>query len=591
MTTDTEKRIDERYKEASPIMYSHYSKQPYSYYGAQMGNYSNGGIYFESRYSLDPGTKISVRKAYYSPCDLCYRFEKPDQMMVIRSERSKNSDLPIYRIGAARTDLPVEKADDDLYGMVEAEIAQFEQVITELKLPAGSDSIKMPELTLKEAKEVAESRAKKLQILNRFALSIASTLDLQKILQIICKETVEIFGARNTGIGLLNRDKTRLKLMAFHSKSKDEPDATGLELPLEGNASTVYVINTGQPIVVPDAQNNPLTESAHEIVRKRGTHCLMIVPLMARGEVIGTIGMPTSDSSRIFTSEEVELAQTIANQVVGAIDNARLFSETEKAKKLAERDLEIGHKIQTDFFPEKLPALSGWEISAHFKAARQVTGDFYDIIPLEKDGKVGIVMADVCDHGVGSALFMVLFRSLIRAFLQQYFSMGNVTGGGLGKRLNDCLLSTIDATNNYIVNTHEQSGMFATVFLGILDPKTGSFSYINGGHEAPLVIDRKGIRKRLKATGPAVGVYPDMAYGVKQLSIDAGETLFAFTDGVVDARDPDGKDFTRERLSELVARPSSSTKKLLNRIINEVHRHVSEMDQYDDITLLAVRRS
>ncbi|MBW2193836.1 MAG: SpoIIE family protein phosphatase, partial [Deltaproteobacteria bacterium] len=357
-----------------------------------------------------------------------------------------------------------------------------------------------------------------------------------------------------------------------------------------GNASTVYVVNTGQPIVVPDAQNNPLAASLHDIARKRGTHCWMIVPLMARGEVVGTIGMPTSDTKRIFKAEEVALAQTIANQVVGAIDNARLFSETEKARQQAEQDLEIGRKIQTDFFPEKIPEFPGWEISAHFKAARQVTGDFYDIIPLGNGEKVAVVIADVCDHGVGSALFMVLFRSLIRAFIRQNFSTEISTQDDQDRQLDTCLTNTIVETNNYIVHTHERSGMFATVFLGILDPKTGLLKYINGGHEAPMIIDRNGGKTCLEKSGPAVGMYPDLDYAIKQIQIDSEETFFAFTDGVIDAQSPAGKDFSRGRLLELLAQPSPSTMDLLNRITNEIRRHVFDTEPFDDITLLAVRR-
>ena len=170
------------------------------------------------------------------------------------------------------------------------------------------------ELDLQHAKEIAEKRANDLTTLNRLATAVSSTLDLNKILQSICKEMVEIFGARNTGIGLINEERTKIKLVAFHAASKEEDDATGLELLLEGNAATLLVIETGQSIVVPDVQNNPLTESYHDISQKRGTQCIMIVPLMARGEVIGTIGMPTSDKDRVFTYEEVSLAQTIAGQ-------------------------------------------------------------------------------------------------------------------------------------------------------------------------------------------------------------------------------------------------------------------------------------
>ena len=254
--------------------------------------------------------------------------------------------------------------------------------------------------------------------LNRFALAVSSTLDLQDILRAICKEMVERFNARNTGIGLMNADRSKITLAAFYTASPDEKDATGLEIPLEGNASTHFVIETGQTIVVPDVQNNPITTSIHDVFTERGTQCVMIVPLLARGEIIGTIGLPMSDPERIFTPVEVSLAQTIACQIASAIDNARLHEQTQKAKEIAERDLEIGRQIQTGFLPETLPAPPGWQIASHFQAARQVAGDFYDAFELP-GGNIGIVIGDVCDKGVGSALFMALFRSLIRVFSGQ----------------------------------------------------------------------------------------------------------------------------------------------------------------------------
>ncbi len=132
--------------------------------------------------------------------------------------------------------------------------------------------------------------------------------------------------------------------------------------------------------------------------------------------------------------------------------------------------------------------------------------------------------------------------------------------------------------------------MFATVFIGVLFPDTGLLKYINGGHEAPFIIARSGIKTRLKSTGPAVGLFADMNYSVNQIHINPEETFFAFTDGATDAQNPEGESFTKDRLSELLAQPSPSTNDLLNIIINAIHSHVSDMDQYDDITLLAVRR-
>jgi serine phosphatase RsbU (regulator of sigma subunit) len=443
---------------------------------------------------------------------------------------------------------------------------------------------------LGQAQNVAKKKVNELATLNRFAKAIGSTLDLQEILQIICKEMVKIFKARNTGIGLLNRKKTLLKVVAFHTTRQDEVDSIGIKIPLAENAATHYVLETGQPIVIPDAQNNPLTASAHDIFRGRGTQCIMIVPLLTKGEVIGTIGIPTSEKDRVFTDEEVALAQTIAGQIVSAIENARLYKKTEKAREIAERDLEIGRQIQAGFFPEKLPSPTGWEIAAYFQPARQVAGDFYDVFTLGNDGHLCLVIADVCDKGVGAALFMALFRSLIRAFAKEkYIAHFSLQASGLLPAV--VMQQTIIQANNYIAITHGRTNMFATLFLGIVDTKSGLLDFINGGHEPPFVIGSSGVQANLQPTGPAVGLFPDMEFKTKQIRLSPGETFIGFTDGVTDSQNKSGERFTKKRLMETASKVLPSAKSLLGHICTEVNQHISDSETNDDMTILVIRRN
>src|SRR5262249_22798559 len=158
-------------------------------------------------------------------------------------------------------------------------------------------------------------------------------------------------------------------------------------------------------------------------------------------------------------------------------------------------ELEIGRQIQRDFLPDSLPQPPGWEIAAAFHPARQVGGDFYDAFSLE-DGRVALAVADVCDKGVGAALFMALFRSLVRAHAEL---PGSGTPAGPASR------SIVALTNDYIARTHGRSNMFATMLFAILDPRTGDLAWVNGGHEPPIVRRRGGAVERLMPTGPAVG--------------------------------------------------------------------------------------
>ena len=248
--------------------------------------------------------------------------------------------------------------------------------------------------------------------------------------------------------------------------------------------------------------------------------------------------------------------------------------------------------------------MPGWETAAFFKPARQVAGDFYDVFQLP-GGAIGFVIADVCDKGVGAALFMALFRSLIRIF------SGQTALDGLPLTCSDTLLDesseiagdvsidpthvtalkAVQLTNNYIAINHGDLAMFATLFFGILDTDSGSLSYINGGHEPLLIVGSGGgVKERLTATGPSVGIEPKINFKFQQSHMDPGDILLGYTDGVTEASAPDGAFFTASSLMSILEKPASSAADLLDRIANSLQEHIGEADQFDDITLLAIRR-
>jgi len=438
------------------------------------------------------------------------------------------------------------------------------------------------EEVLRQAKEAAEYRAGELAAINRISEAVSRSLDLVDILQSVCVELTTTFEIRNAGIGLHDVNKNILEIIAFYAIDPKEESAIGMVLPIEGNTSTQEVLNTKRTVVVQDAQSDPSTKSVQDLSKERGTKAIMIVPLLARGEAIGTIGMPAKHPNHIFTENEIELAETIASQIAAAIDNAQLHAKTESALDVAERDLEIGRQIQSGFFPEFLPEIPDWEITTHFQAARQVAGDFYDIFQFKNSNFTAFIIADVCDKGVGAALFMVLFRSLLRAFSEREVEIDNVQ---------DQLLDIVVSTNKFISNTHGKSNMFATMFVGILDPDSGTLSYVNGGHDPPIVLDKTGnIIQKLSPTGPAVGLFPHLEFSVEEIKLNKGDILFGFTDGTTDARDPSGNFFTEEKLLRTLSAPWPSAFSMLYDLNSAVQEHIGGQDQYDDITQFSLRR-
>ncbi len=263
--------------------------------------------------------------------------------------------------------------------------------------------------------------------------------------------------------------------------------------------------------------------------------------------------------------------------------------------RVLQRELEIGRQIQAGFLPGSLPSLEGWEFAAFFQAAREVAGDFYDAFLIKSMQHIAFIIGDVCDKGVGAALFMTLFRSLLRASsLAEDFGLW---GGDAGKAHADSqqpakrLLDSVVLTNNYIAHTHRDASMFASLFFALLDVKTGKLTYINAGHEAPFILGGSGVRCKLAPTGPVIGIMPGVDFTLGESRLERGETLFAFTDGVTEALDAHGNQFGEDRLISAVGDGDLPGGTLPERVKNCLMDYIGDADQFDDITMLSLERT
>ena len=307
---------------------------------------------------------------------------------------------------------------------------------------------------------------------------------------------------------------------------------------------------------------------------------------VARGDLSKTAPVDTKD-------EIGELAKNFNQMIEGLREWERI--------KIIEFEMEKGQKIQRDFLPGTIPNLPDWNIATCFFPAGKVSGDFYDVFKLS-DGSIGLVIADVCDKGVGSALYMALFRSLIRVFAEQaaYCDASAIRQLNQPWDKNTPTLSAEDKqkirlravpfTNNYIAQTHGDEGMFATLFFGVLNPETGILYYINGGHEPLYLVNAAGVKQKIDPTGPAVGLWPDTAYDMGRIRMEPGDMLLGYTDGVTEARSPADEVFTRSRLRSLIEQPFASASELLERIKANLFTFIDIAPRNDDVTMLAVQR-
>jgi serine phosphatase RsbU (regulator of sigma subunit)/predicted ester cyclase len=252
----------------------------------------------------------------------------------------------------------------------------------------------------------------------------------------------------------------------------------------------------------------------------------------------------------------------------------RLEQEIRERERM-EQELKVARDIQQASLPKEVPELEGWQVSPYYQPAREVGGDFYDFFNLE-DGRVGVVVGDATGKGMPAALVAEATSNMLRAVAQ---ALGSSSPGEVLSRVNETLLARIPPN------------MFVTCFYAVLDPKSGSLSYANAGHDLPYLW-HGGDCEELRARGMPLGLMPGMSYEEKEITLQAGEVAFLYSDGLVEAHDPQREMFGFPRLRALVAEHGDEEGSLGAFLMEELYSFVGEdWEQEDDITLLTLRRS
>ncbi len=506
----------------------------------------------------------------------------------------------------------IEKTD-----LLRLDKAEFERLFHErIEIAQGIIHI-LSNRIRQQDQELDETRNSLEKVILPLGIALSTEKDLNRLVERMLLEAKKICNADAGTIYLITPEKQlKFSIMITDSLGIAQGGTTGKAIPLppiplviaetgEPNYHHVstYVAITGQTVNIPDiyqAKDFDLTGTMTFDKRTgfRSTSSLTVPLKNHLGEVIGVLqlfnAMDRQTNQIIpFTAYQQLVVESLASQAAVALNTQELLKRQEVLVKI-EHDVQVARQIQADFLPDTVPQPEGWEIGTFFQPAREVAGDFYDAFVIDEN-KIGFVIADVCDKGVGAALFMALSRSLIRAFgwvnsknfasLQGSFSTGQV---------DECIdlgLDPIGLTNNYIAQIHTKMNMFVTLFFGILDSATGEVTYVNAGHNPPVLLDASGqVKARLTLTGPAVGMIPNITYETRQLMIEPGDTLFLFTDGVPESHNPEGKLFTEKRMLELLSVPYPAADVLLNRVVHELNDFMAGSSPFDDITMLDIRR-
>jgi serine phosphatase RsbU (regulator of sigma subunit) len=306
----------------------------------------------------------------------------------------------------------------------------------------------------------------------------------------------------------------------------------------------------------------------------------VVVPLVSQGELIGLLNLGPRLSQQEYSADDRKLLNDLATQTAPAVQVAQLVRQQQQQAQERERieqELRVARLIQQTLLPKHVPDLPGYQLAAYYQPAREVGGDFYDFLDLD-DGHLGLVVGDVTDKGVPAAIVMATTRTMLRASAQRLDSPGEVL-----KRVNDVIVRDIPPN------------MFITCLYAILDPETGLLRYANAGHDLPYRrrrISNSGGAEELRATGMPLGLLPGMSYEEKQIILERGDSVLFYSDGLVEAHDPQRDMFGFPRLQGLVGAHRSDGPAMVNFLLSELARFTGEeWEQEDDITLVTLDRS
>ncbi|MBN8998326.1 MAG: SpoIIE family protein phosphatase, partial [Rhizobiales bacterium] len=357
--------------------------------------------------------------------------------------------------------------------------------------------------------------------------------------------------------------------------SRHRLDGLLSNLLLFGSAASLAVMAIGASLAAVSARRiarpvEAMTRAAREI-DARTFDPATLDPLAAQGDELGTL-------ARVFRhmAIEVQRREEHLEQLVRA-RTAELEHKNgllEEAARRVEAELGAARSLQAAMLPQILPANPAFSGTAAMLPAREMGGDFYDFFALD-DHRLGLVIADVSGKGVPAAFFMAISRTVLQSFARESGSPG------------ECL-----ARSNDVLCAQNPMELFVTAFYGILDAQTGLLTYANGGHNPPLAVRRGDgrVEEVPRTGGLALGVMAEVAYAERSVQLAPGDTLFLYTDGISEAMDPSGHEFTEERLkASLDGAASKSVEVVLSGVTGALSDFVGGAPQSDDITCLVIR--
>jgi phosphoserine phosphatase RsbU/P len=418
---------------------------------------------------------------------------------------------------------------------------------------------------LREENRQLKRAVEELSILNDLARAIGASVDSQDIIRKIVDRSMRAVLAEQTVVTLVDRNA-------------DQPMKTLVRAMTSSSEHTHYHVNENllgwmhlykKPLLTNDPTND---DRFRGLKWDQSIHSILCVPLMVKSELIGVVTSYNKKDEVGFTDEDQRLLAIIAGQSAQIIENARLYEE-EKALVGMKEQVKLAAQIQQDLLPKAPPTLPGYDIAACSIAAQMVGGDYYDFIHINGP-RWAICLGDVSGKGLPASLLMANLQATLR-----------------GQTALDTPVGETIVRSNRLLYESTDPEKFATLFMAVLDADRHTLSFCNAGHEHPMVFKTGAPLARLATGGMALGVLDDFPYQEGSATLDPGDTLVIYSDGIPDAVNEFESPFGEERLMRTVeANAAAGAGDLMHKVIEAVHTHEQGAERIDDLTIIVLKR-
>lgn len=396
---------------------------------------------------------------------------------------------------------------------------------------------------------------------------INSTMNGSELLESILDSVLQILRCEASSLFLLDEATGELVLQLPTGPARDV--LKGVRVPA-GQGVCGWVLEAGQSLLIDDPASDP--RFFGELAGDFRTRSIACSPVREPGNrVIGVLQAVNRRDERAFDKEDIALLESLSEQAAIALERDRLHQDSLVHARLSEQ-MELAREIQVGLWPAAAGSVRGPRIQGTCRPAGTVGGDYYDHFTMP-DGRVAFALGDVCGKGPAAALLMCSLRSALRAHAEH-----GLPPDGIIERVNRSLLRDTPV------------GRFTTLFFGLLDAETGKLEFVNAGHNPPMVIDRDaGKVEELHIGGPLLGAFDELAFQVGELTLETGQLLVAYSDGLTEAQDPSGEEYGEENLKQLLLREAGSLDGLVERVFAEIDAFAAGTDQIDDLTMLVLQ--